>query len=260
MGLSLYNKKRNFSNTPEPKGASSKGKRSKSKLPRFVVQEHHASALHFDFRLEIAGVLKSWAVPKGPSMNPNDKRLAMMVEDHPVDYLDFEGSIPKGNYGEGEVRVWDIGTFELLGNPDGEEQIADGKVTFLLHGKKLEGEFHLVRFKSEKEWLLFKHRDEYADETWEMDKILDYGSKREKPTDLSKLEKRTPKAVWKSNRKDSVSKASAKKTTPAKRTRKTSTAKASTSKPKAKARASKPAVAKKRTVASAKKRVTTRKK
>jgi bifunctional non-homologous end joining protein LigD len=126
--------------------------------PRFVVHEHHASHLHYDFRLEMAGVLRSWAIPKGPSMNPADKRLAMAVDDHPLDYIDFQGTIPKGEYGAGEVKIWDAGTYQLL------EEKQD-KIVFLLEGKKLRGNFALIRLKKGakgNEWLLIKEKDEYA--------------------------------------------------------------------------------------------------
>lgn len=167
MALALYNKKRNFKETSEPAG---KVKKSVSKLI-FVVQRHKASRLHYDFRLELDGVLKSWAVPKGPSMNPKDKRLAMMVEDHPYDYKDFEGTIPEGNYGAGIVEIWDNGTYSDIENSPREEAeknlrvgLKSGDFKIRLLGKKLQGEFVLVKLKGKDDnsWLLIKHRDEYA--------------------------------------------------------------------------------------------------
>jgi|ERR1043165_2612473 bifunctional non-homologous end joining protein LigD len=168
MALSLYKKKRNFSKTPEPVG---KTKDKKNALV-FVVQKHHASHLHYDFRLEMEGVLKSWAVPKGPSLNPDDKRLAMMVEDHPYDYKDFEGNIPEGNYGGGNVIVWDKGNYHIPGEKDKKlnEQallagLHKGHLNFILEGKKLKGEFSLVKIKGgrqENAWLLIKKSDKYA--------------------------------------------------------------------------------------------------
>lgn len=170
MSLSLYNKKRKFSETPEPKG---KEKSSKNGL-QFVIQKHDASHLHYDFRLEMKGVLKSWAVPKGPSLNPADKRLAMMVEDHPYDYRNFEGIIPEGNYGGGTVIVWDEGTYEPMDADDlsKEEQeklllkqLYAGDLKLKMHGKKIKGTFALFRLKKEeKSWLLVKKDDEYASE------------------------------------------------------------------------------------------------
>lgn len=163
MGLSDYKKKRKFDKTTEPEGGKAKG----TQLI-FVVQEHAASHLHYDFRLEMEGVLKSWAVPKGPSLNPEDKRLAMMVEDHPYDYKDFEGNIPAGNYGGGNVIVWDNGTYEGLNGGGEKELLADlhkGHITFILKGKKLKGEFALVKIKNgrqENAWLLVKKDDKYA--------------------------------------------------------------------------------------------------
>ena len=147
-----------------------KVKSSVSKLS-FVVQRHKASHLHYDFRLEMDGVLKSWAVPKGPSLNPKDKRLAMMVEDHPYDYKDFAGIIPEGNYGGGIVEIWDKGSYADLDNSgkDSAEKklqagLEAGNLKFRLFGKKLKGEFALVKLKSKEDntWLLIKHNDEYA--------------------------------------------------------------------------------------------------
>ncbi|MEO8111339.1 MAG: DNA polymerase ligase N-terminal domain-containing protein [Ginsengibacter sp.] len=170
MALSLYNKKRNFKETAEPAG---KLKKSESKLS-FVVQRHKASRLHYDFRLEMDGALKSWAVPKGPSLNPKDKRLAMMVEDHPYDYKDFAGIIPEGNYGAGIVEIWDSGTYADIENSDRKTAekklkagLKSGDFKFQLFGKKLKGEFVLVKLKGKEDnsWLLIKHKDKYAVET-----------------------------------------------------------------------------------------------
>ena len=161
MSLSKYNSKRNFKQTKEPEGkkATSAGKL------KFVVQQHAASHLHYDFRLEMEGVLKSWAVPKGPSMNPDDKRLAMMVEDHPWDYRSFEGTIPEGNYGAGEVIVWDRGTYRCA-EADSEDavrrQLRKGTLKIILRGHKLRGGFALVRLDTPRRWLLIKANDQYA--------------------------------------------------------------------------------------------------
>jgi bifunctional non-homologous end joining protein LigD len=160
--LSAYNKKRNFENTNEPEGTITK-KYAQEKLRNFVVQKHDATRLHYDFRLESEdGVLKSWAVPKGPSMNPKIKRLAIMVEDHPFDYLHFEGTIPKGNYGAGTVIVWDTGSYSS--KEPVAKQIDTGKVTIELYGNKLKGLFKLVRTKRENQWLLMKASDKFASE------------------------------------------------------------------------------------------------
>lgn len=170
MSLQVYNKKRNFKETAEPAG---KIKGSVAKLI-FVVQRHKASHLHYDFRLELDGVLKSWAVPKGPSMNPKDRRLAMMVEDHPYDYKDFSGIIPEGNYGAGIVEIWDKGTYSDIDNSETKtaeknlkKGIKSGDFKFQLFGKKLKGEFVLVKLKNndDNSWLLIKHRDKYAVDT-----------------------------------------------------------------------------------------------
>jgi bifunctional non-homologous end joining protein LigD len=166
MSLVKYKKKRDFSVSPEPGGFLKK----KTDVLSFVVQRHKASRLHYDFRLEMEGVLKSWAIPKGPSMNPGDKRLAMMVEDHPYEYKDFKGVIPEG-YGAGIVEIWDNGKYTDIDSDD--KEIAEkklkaglkaGNLKFTLFGKKLKGEFALVKLKTAEDnaWLLIKHRDKYA--------------------------------------------------------------------------------------------------
>jgi len=169
MGLRKYFSKRNFKKTPEPKGSV---KTTKSKKLRFVVQEHHARALHYDFRLELDGVLKSWAVPKGPSMNPEDKHLAVHVEDHPFAYRTFEGTIPSGSYGAGNVIIWDEGYYEPRKYTDDPEktlqkELKEGHLTFIMHGAKLRGEFALIKMHGEDEdaWLLVKKDDEFATTT-----------------------------------------------------------------------------------------------
>ena len=171
--LAAYDAKRNFKSSPEPTGdrkIRQEKKQKKVKSPIFCVQKHLASSLHYDFRLEHNGVLLSWAVPKGPSLNPKDKRLAMRVEDHPLDYADFEGVIPEG-YGAGIVLMWDKGTWEPApGFEDVDRALADGELKFQLDGVKLKGSWVLVRTKGfgssgtgpSRSWLLIKHRDEWA--------------------------------------------------------------------------------------------------
>jgi bifunctional non-homologous end joining protein LigD len=201
MALDKYKEKRSFANTPEPVG----GKGSGSELV-FVIQKHAASHLHYDFRLEMGGVLKSWAVPKGPSMNPAIKHLAMMVEDHPYDYKDFEGLIPQGNYGAGTVIIWDQGTYQPLeatkSKKEAEKlllkQLFAGSLKFSMKGKKLKGEFALVKThgRGENSWLLIKHRDKYAteDDITKKDKSVVSGKTLEKMA-------ADPKAAkWQSNR------------------------------------------------------------
>ncbi len=171
MSIKRYNEKRNFKATPEPAG---KPEKSAAKALLFVIQKHEASHLHYDFRLELEGVMKSWAVPKGPSLNPDEKRLAMHVEDHPMSYRTFEGIIPEGNYGAGTVMVWDEGTYfadKKLDKKANEKLLLEGyrkgKMTFRMYGKKLQGEFALVRMRGksteDNAWLLLKHDDEHTD-------------------------------------------------------------------------------------------------
>ncbi|HKW26774.1 MAG TPA: non-homologous end-joining DNA ligase [Terriglobales bacterium] len=170
MALEEYKRKRRFEQTPEPPPEVSKKSGN-----RFVVQKHRATRLHYDFRLEMDGVLKSWAVPKGPSLDPADKRLAMQVEDHPVSYFDFEGIIPSGNYGAGTVMVWDVGTWEPQGDPHA--MLAKGDLKFVLRGEKLKGSFVLAHMRSRRpgskgtEWLLIKHRDDQVVSGYDIDQF-----------------------------------------------------------------------------------------
>jgi bifunctional non-homologous end joining protein LigD len=202
MALEQYNQKRRFNETPEPEGKLERGKQR-----RFVVQKHRASHLHYDFRLEMDGVLKSWAVPKGPSLDPGDKRLAMQVEDHPVSYFHFEGRIPEGNYGSGTVMVWDTGTWEPLG--DEHAMLNKGDLKFRLKGEKLQGEFVLAKMRSRRpgakgtEWLLIKKKDEYAKPGFNIDK-LDYSVLTQRS--LNAIAGDEGSAEWESNRKASVRK------------------------------------------------------
>jgi len=171
--LKTYISKRDFTKSSEPSGVR---KINKTKSAIFVVQEHHASRLHYDFRLEVDGVLKSWAIPKGPSMRPSEKRLAVEVEDHPLDYAKFHGTIPKGQYGAGEVYIWDRGTW--WPEDDVHLGLKKGKLEFTLKGKKLKGHFVLVRInipaQSQKHnWLLMKKLDEEADSQFEICPIVE---------------------------------------------------------------------------------------
>lgn len=173
MALEEYKRKRNFEGTPEPPP-----KVEKKRGNRFVVQKHEATRLHYDFRLEMEGVLKSWAVPKGPSLDPADKRLAMQVEDHPVSYFDFEGNIPEANYGAGSVMVWDVGTWQPLSptpvngkyvpgtEAEAAAMLAKGDLKFRLNGKRLKGDFALIKMRGRRpgskgnEWLMIKKHDD----------------------------------------------------------------------------------------------------
>jgi bifunctional non-homologous end joining protein LigD len=197
--LKKYKQMRDFGDTPEPAG----GKPKRGKLPIFVIQKHQASHLHYDFRLEMEGVLKSWAVPKGPSYDPTVKRLAMMTEDHPYDYASFEGVIPAGNYGAGKVIIWDNGGWEFIEpGDDPVKALKSGKLTFRMHGKKMFGEWALVRIhgRSPKgnEWLLLKHRDEFANEKIDITEVAPWSVVSKKT-----VEEIGSENVWISNRKAS---------------------------------------------------------
>lgn len=174
MSLQEYQRKRDFTKTPEP-GAGAAGA-SGTPGGSFCVQRHDATHLHYDFRLEMGGALKSWAVPKGPSLDPEVKHFAAEVEDHPLEYGDFEGNIPKGSYGGGSVMLWDRGTFELIGDESGEAQLERGDLKFRLHGEKLTGTWAIVRMKGRgkgaragKEWLLIKKKDDAAQPGWDIE-------------------------------------------------------------------------------------------
>ena len=171
-----YRRKRDFTKTAEPSGTLPV---KPSKQLRYVIQKHAARRLHYDLRLELGGVFKSWAVTRGPSLTPQDKRLAVEVEDHPLDYGDFEGTIPQGQYGGGTVQLWDRGYWQPLGDLSAEEQLRKGELKFLLAGERLQGSWVLVRMKHDREggkrtnWLLIKHRDEFARDAAATQKMID---------------------------------------------------------------------------------------
>src|SRR5579871_6878403 len=171
MSLKEYERKRSFDKTPEPK-PSRAAKAASAAGPFFCVQRHDATRLHYDFRLEIGGALASWAVPKGPTLEPLAKHLAVHVEDHPLDYGNFEGNIPKGEYGGGSVMLWDRGTWELLGDTPASDQVQRGDLKFRLHGEKLRGEFALILMRGRgkgNEWLLIKKKDAAAKPGWNIE-------------------------------------------------------------------------------------------
>jgi bifunctional non-homologous end joining protein LigD len=203
--LKKYRGMRDFGDTPEPSGRTKK----LAKGPIFVIQKHQASHLHYDFRLEMEGVLKSWAVPKGPSYDPAMRRLAMMTEDHPYDYAAFEGVIPAGNYGAGNVIIWDQGTWEFIEpGDDPVKALKSGKLTFKLHGKKMFGEWALVKIRGKggsdkgNEWLLLKHRDAYANDEVDVTEVAPRSV-----VSNATIEEVSGENVWESNRKSSSRKA-----------------------------------------------------
>src|ERR1700679_3548683 len=165
--LTIYKAKRDFQKTREPSGQDAVKPTTRR---RFVIQKHDATRLHYDLRLELDGVFKSWAVTKGPSLDPHDKRLAVEVEDHPLEYGDFEGTIPKGQYGGGTVQLWDRGYWKPEGDKTPEQSLADGDLKFTLEGQRLHGSWVLVRMKHDRKggkrtnWLLIKHHDEFSRE------------------------------------------------------------------------------------------------
>jgi bifunctional non-homologous end joining protein LigD len=215
--LAEYKARRDFGKTPEPAP-----KCAKSKGNSFVIQKHAARRTHFDFRLEHDGVLKSWAVTKGPSLDSSQKRLAVMTEDHPLEYGGFEGVIPKGEYGAGPVMIWDEGTWEPLNDPD--EGLAKGDLKFRLHGHRLNGDFVLVRMKPRKEdrgrqnWLLIKKRDAYAGDGDEPTQEFDTSVKTGRTMD--EIQSGADSAVWTSNKAQKKTPARAKRAATAKPRRK----------------------------------------
>src|SRR5437660_12356 len=198
-----YRQIRDFGVPPEPSG----GKPKKAKLPVFVIQKHHATAMHDGFRLTMEGVLKSWAVPKGPSYDPTVKRLAMMTEDHPYDYAAFEGVIPAGSYGGGNVIIWDNGTWEFIEpGDDPVKALRSGKLAFRMFGKKMFGEWALVKIHGRpgskgNEWLLLKHRDEFANPDVDVTEL----APRSVVSDKTVEEIGSSKRIWLSNRGESQS-------------------------------------------------------
>jgi bifunctional non-homologous end joining protein LigD len=220
--LETYRAKRDFTRTKEPSGSR---KVLRAEHRRFVIQKHAASHLHWDLRLELNGVFKSWAVTKGPSVDPADKRLAVEVEDHPLDYGDFEGTIPRGEYGGGTVQMWDRGFWAPQEDEDPEDSLAAGELKFVMAGKRLQGSFVLVRIRNNRgrdkrtNWLLIKHKDQYAEPGGTpaliaedksvasgrtMDQIARGVGKAPRPFMLAKADRAD--AVWHSNRGDAAPK------------------------------------------------------
>jgi len=213
--LAEYKRKRDFAKTAEPEGIAPR--RRSARALKFVVQKHAASHLHFDFRLELDGVMKSWAVPKGPSYDPGVRRLAMEVEDHPIEYNTFEGTIPKGEYGGGTVMLWDRGTYEPEGGggPDAlREGYERGDLKIVLHGKRLRGGWVLVRMRRDEggraQWLLIKHRDELADPDYDV--VADVTTSVASGRTMDEIAARKGR-VWKSDRSSRGSRSARKSST-----------------------------------------------
>jgi bifunctional non-homologous end joining protein LigD len=200
-GLATYNEKRNFGITSEPRGRKAKGSGFS-----FVVQKHAATRLHYDFRLELDGVLKSWAITRGPSLVPGEKRLAVQTEDHPLDYGDFEGNIPKGQYGGGAVLVWDRGSWKPEGDPH--KGLAKGHLDFALDGTKLHGRWHLVRLKprpreKNENWLLIKSDDDAARHAGDPDILQEEPQSAKTGRSIEEVAADAGSDVWQSNRSES---------------------------------------------------------